>query len=104
MWPEGNVLADGRKHGASPPRASQRLMLFRARLLGRGRRRVMIASQISFLENTLRTVHRNHFGQVNVAVQFGSQVFPPSLENDCSVRNEVGVTSENTNRTRTARP
>ena len=88
-----------RKHGAGPPRVTERLPLFGWSLPGHGGA-VIIPRPISLLENTCASVLRNHFWQVNVAVQFGSHVFPPSAENDCSVRNDVGVTSENTNRTR----
>ena len=42
--------------------------------------------------------------RVSVAIQFTSQVFPPSSENDCSKRHEVGVMSEITNRTKIPRP
>ena len=42
--------------------------------------------------------------RVSVAIQFTSQVLPPSSENDCSKRTDVGVISEMTNRTRIARP
>src|SRR5439155_15562772 len=42
--------------------------------------------------------------RVSVAIQFTSQVFPPSSENDCSKRHEVGVMSEITKRTKLARP
>jgi hypothetical protein len=42
--------------------------------------------------------------RVSVAIQFSSQVFPPSSENDCSKRHEAGVMSEITNRTKIARP
>src|SRR6266536_6455608 len=41
---------------------------------------------------------------VSTAIQFTSQVLPPSSENDCSKRQEFGVMSEITNRTRMARP
>ena len=40
----------------------------------------------------------------NVAIQFGSHVLPPSAENDCSNRNAFAVISENTKRTKMARP
>src|SRR5215467_10892763 len=44
------------------------------------------------------------FIRVSIATQFNSQVFPPSSENDCSKRHEVGVMSEIMNRTKIARP
>jgi hypothetical protein len=37
--------------------------------------------------------------RVIVEIQFGSQVFPPSTENACSKRAEVGVMSDQTYRT-----
>ena len=42
--------------------------------------------------------------RANSASQFASQVLPPSSEKDCSSRNERGVMSEKTNRTKIARP
>ena len=39
-----------------------------------------------------------------VAIQLTSQLFPPSSEKACSKRNALGVMSEKTKRTRTARP
>ncbi len=42
--------------------------------------------------------------RVSVATQLSSQVFPPSSENDCSKRHEVGVMSCHTFRTRIIRP
>ncbi len=39
------------------------------------------------------------FIRVSIAIQFTSQVFPPSSENDCSNRSESGVIVETTNRT-----
>jgi hypothetical protein len=44
------------------------------------------------------------FHRVSVAIQFTSQVLPPSSENACSNRHEFGVMSEITNRTKMARP
>jgi len=44
------------------------------------------------------------FTLVSTAIQFTSQVFPPSSENACSKRHESGVISDMMNRTRTARP
>jgi hypothetical protein len=41
---------------------------------------------------------------VSLAIQLTSQVLPPSAENACSKRQEVGVMSKITNRTRMARP
>src|SRR5690348_136379 len=41
---------------------------------------------------------------VSTATQLSSHVFPPSSENDCSNRHDVGVTSVMTNRTSMARP
>jgi hypothetical protein len=37
--------------------------------------------------------------RVSVATKFGSQVLPPSSENDCSTWWELGVMSDQTNRT-----
>src|SRR5258705_1310328 len=42
--------------------------------------------------------------RVSIAIQFTSQVLPPSSENACSNRHEFGVMSEITNRTKIARP
>jgi hypothetical protein len=42
--------------------------------------------------------------RVSIAIQFTSQFFPPSAENDCSKRHEFGVMSEITKRTKMARP
>src|SRR6266702_3899668 len=42
--------------------------------------------------------------RVSTAIQFTSQILPPSSENDCSNRQEFEVMSEMTNRTRTTRP
>src|SRR6266498_2593607 len=44
------------------------------------------------------------FARVSMAIQFTSQVLPPSSENACSKRHEPGVMSDITNRTRTVRP
>src|SRR5262245_55653929 len=44
-----------------------------------------------------RMTERRH--RVNVALQFTSQVLPPSAENACSKRNEVGVMLEKSKRT-----
>src|SRR5262245_34150872 len=44
------------------------------------------------------------FTRVSIAIQFTSQVFPPSSENDCSKRQEFGVMSEIRKRTKIARP
>jgi hypothetical protein len=44
------------------------------------------------------------FSRVNVARQFTSHDLPPSAENACSKRKDVGVMSENTKRTRIACP
>src|SRR5262249_38529009 len=44
------------------------------------------------------------FTRVSTAIQFTSQVLPPSSENACSNRQELGVMSEITNRTKMARP
>src|SRR5262245_33945664 len=44
------------------------------------------------------------FTRVSVAIQFTSQVLPPSSENACSNLAELGVMSDITNRTRMARP
>jgi hypothetical protein len=41
---------------------------------------------------------------VSIAIQFTSHVLPPSFENDCSKRHDVGVMSDITNRTRIDRP
>src|SRR5580700_4135110 len=42
--------------------------------------------------------------RVSVATKFGSQVLPPSSENDCSTWWESGVMSDQTNRTKMVRP
>jgi len=42
--------------------------------------------------------------RVNSLIQFASQVFPPSAENDCSIRNAVEVMPEKTKRTKIAWP
>ena len=42
--------------------------------------------------------------RVSVAIQFTSQVLPPSGEKDCSKRQEFGVTFDQTFRTKTLRP
>ncbi len=45
-----------------------------------------------------------HFTRVSTAIQFVSQVLPPSSENDCSKRHEFAVMSIHTLRTRIIRP
>ena len=42
--------------------------------------------------------------RVNVATKIGSQVLPPSSENDCSTWWKSGVMSDQTNRTKIVRP
>jgi DNA-binding HxlR family transcriptional regulator len=42
--------------------------------------------------------------RANSASQFASQVLPPSSENACSSRNDLGVMSAKTNRTKIVRP
>lgn len=42
--------------------------------------------------------------RVSMAIQFTSQVLPPSSENACSKRPELGVMLDQTLRTRTVRP
>ncbi|MBA3583576.1 MAG: hypothetical protein H0W36_03435 [Gemmatimonadetes bacterium] len=42
--------------------------------------------------------------RVSTAIQFTSQVLPPSAENACSKRQDVGVISEMTKRTKICRP
>src|SRR5467141_3883422 len=44
------------------------------------------------------------FTRVSIAIQFTSQLLPPSSENACSKRHESEVISETTNRTRMALP
>src|SRR5215468_11190323 len=44
------------------------------------------------------------FTRVSVAIQFTSQVLPPSSENACSKRHEFGVMFEITKRTKMDRP
>src|SRR5580693_9793606 len=50
------------------------------------------------------TLSDSSFTRVSVATQFISQLLPPSSENACSKRHELGVMSETTNRTRITRP
>src|SRR6266849_6159744 len=58
----------------------------------------------SALERVVRP-HCSHTQiRVSTAIQFTSQVLPPSAENDCSNRQEFDVMSEMTNRTRIVRP
>jgi len=45
-----------------------------------------------------------HFTRVSTAIQFVSQVLPPSSENACSKRHEFAVMSDHTLRTRIIRP
>src|SRR5260370_39160086 len=49
-----------------------------------------------------RVLSGSFFYRVSVAIQFTSQVLPPSSENACSKWADVGVISEMTNRTRMA--
>ena len=58
----------------------------------------------SVLLHGYRALSGPSFSRVSVAIQFVSQVLPPSSENACSKWQESGVTSEMTNRTRMARP
>src|SRR6185369_5843214 len=100
---------------------------FYARDLGRLRRRILLGSRLRRLQDDHQTpdreistnaleIHRCPFRfviaifagasstRVSTAIQFTSQVLPPSSENACSKRHEFGVMSEMTNRTRIARP
>src|SRR5215469_7594713 len=62
----------------------------------------------SFIQGGLSAVRMGYtislslhsFAQVNVPIQLGSQVLPPSVENACSVRNEFAAASEKTKRTK----
>jgi hypothetical protein len=47
---------------------------------------------------------RHSFTRVSIAIQFTSQVLPPSVENDCSNLHDSGLMSEMMKRTRTGRP
>ena len=51
----------------------------------------------------VRSFHSS-FTRVSVAIQFTSQVLPPSSENACSNRQEFGEMFDMTNRTKMARP
>ncbi len=44
------------------------------------------------------------FTRVSIAIQFTSQVLPPSVENDCSNLQDSGLMSEMMKRTSTGRP
>src|SRR5207249_5662567 len=55
-------------------------------------------------ESSVRPHYSRAQIRVSTAIQFTSQVLPPSSENDCSNRQEFDVMSEMTNRTRMARP
>ena len=50
------------------------------------------------------TLTDSSFTRVSVAIQFTSQVLPPSSENACSKRHESGVMSDQTFRTRMVLP
>ena len=71
-------------------------------------RRHWVSLGSAFLEEPpLRCAHLQRdssFTRVSIAIQFTSQVFPPSSENDCSKRQELGVTSDITKRTKIALP
>ena len=60
------------------------------------------SSRYPILAAELRKLH--HFTRVSTAIQFVSQVLPPSSENACSKRQEFAVMSIHTLRTKIIRP